>query len=148
MASSYHCVWSIIGCVLNTPQASIFDLPNLITDQPTTLHIATQLSQRIGRDRFALGRAQIFEALGGLLQFGIEAADAEPAQGCFHSVDNTSLLSDQIFALAVGSLAILILDCRDCDHLAVITFAAQPTEKGAFEQLGVKTVGFGAPVFT
>jgi hypothetical protein len=30
----------------------------------------------------------------------------------------------------------------------VITFAAQPTEKGAFEQLSVETVGLGAPVFT
>jgi hypothetical protein len=43
---------------------------------------------------------------------------------------------------------IFIPDCRDCDHLAVITFAAQPTEKGTFEQLGVETVGLGAPVFT
>jgi hypothetical protein len=58
------------------------------------------------------------------------------------------LLSDQTLALAVGSLGIFIFDCRDCDHLAVITFAAQPTEKGAFEQLGVETVGLGAPVFT
>jgi hypothetical protein len=30
----------------------------------------------------------------------------------------------------------------------VITFAPQPTEKGAFEQLSVETVGLGAPVFT
>ena len=30
----------------------------------------------------------------------------------------------------------------------MITFAAQPTEKGAFEQLSVETVGLGAPVFT
>ena len=30
-------------------QASILDLPNLITDQPTALHIAAQLSQRVGR---------------------------------------------------------------------------------------------------
>ncbi len=46
------------------------------------------------------------------------------------------------------SLGIFILDCRDCDHLAVLMFAAQPTEKGAFEQLSVETVGLGAPVFT
>jgi hypothetical protein len=43
---------------------------------------------------------------------------------------------------------IFIPDCRDCDHLAVIRFAAQPTEKGTLEQLGVETVGLGAPVFT
>jgi hypothetical protein len=39
--------------------------------------------------------AQIFKAPGGLLQLGIEAADAEPDQRCFHSVDNPSLLSDE-----------------------------------------------------
>src|SRR6516162_10414422 len=129
-------------------QASILDLPNLITDQPTALHIAAQLSQRVGRYWLVLGRAQIFKALGSLFQFGIEAPDAEPAQRCFHPVDNTSSLSDETFALAVGSLGILIRDCRDCDHLAVITFAAQPTEKGAFEELGIEAVGLGAPVFT
>src|SRR5712671_353553 len=41
---------------------------------------ANMLSQRVGRYWLALRRAQIFEALGGLLQFGIEAADAKPAQ--------------------------------------------------------------------
>jgi hypothetical protein len=108
--------------------------------------VTTQLSQSIGRYWFLLGRAQIFKARGGLLQLGIEAADAEPAQRCFHSVDNPSLLSDETLALAVGPLGIFVLDCRDRDHLAVITLAAQPAEKDAFEQLGVETVGLGAPM--
>ena len=43
-------------------------------------------------------------------------------------------------------LAIFVLNCRDSDHLAVITLAAQPTKKGAFEQLGVEPAGLGAPV--
>src|SRR5260370_30280613 len=55
--------------MLDTFQASILDLPNLITDQPTALHIATQLSQRVGRYWLAPGRAQIFKALGGVLHF-------------------------------------------------------------------------------
>jgi hypothetical protein len=38
-------------------------------------------------------------------------------------------------ALAVGPLAIFVLNCRDCDHLAMITLTAQPAKKGAFEQL-------------
>ena len=41
---------------------------------------------------------------------------------------------------------ILILHRRDLDHLAVITLAAQPAEKGAFEQLRVETVSLGAPM--
>src|SRR6476619_3366008 len=46
----------------------------------------------------------------------------------------------------VGPLGILVLGCRDRHHLAVITLAAQPAEKGAFEQLGVEPIGLGAPV--
>src|SRR4029453_15965124 len=102
------------------------------------------LTQRIGRNWFVLGRAQICQPPGGLLQLGIEAADAEPDQRCFHSVDNPGLLSDKTLTLAVGPLGIFLLDCRDHDHLAVITLAAQPAEKNAFEQLGVETVGLGA----
>src|SRR5271154_3410029 len=48
--------------------------------------------------------------------------------------------------LAVGPLGILVLHCRDRDHLAVITLAAQPAKKGAFEQLGVEPVSLGAPM--
>src|SRR5216684_2935180 len=106
---------SITGRLLHTLQASLLDLADLITDEPPALHVAMQLSQRVGRYWFALGRAQIFKAPGGLLQLGIEAADAQPDQRCFHSVDNPSLLSDEALALAVG-------------------------------QLGVETVGLGAPV--
>src|SRR5437773_8898008 len=51
-------------------------------------------------------------------------------------VDDPTLLSDEALALAVGPLAICVLNCRDCDHLAVMTLAAQPAEKDAFEQLG------------
>ena len=36
--------------------------------------------------------------------------------------------------------------CRDRHHLAVITLAAQPAQKSAFEQLGVEPIGLGAPV--
>src|SRR5262249_20670122 len=48
--------------------------------------------------------------------------------------------------LAVGPLGILVLHCRDLDHLAVITLATQPAKKGAFEQLGVEPVSLGAPM--
>jgi hypothetical protein len=50
------------------------------------------------------------------------------------------------FALAVGALGILILECRDGCHFAVLPFAAQPTQKGAHEVLGVEAVGLGPPV--
>jgi len=40
---------------------------------------------------------------------GLKAADAQPDQRCFHSVDNPSLLSDEALALAVGPLGIFVL---------------------------------------
>jgi hypothetical protein len=76
-------VWSITGRLLETLQASVLDLPDLITDEPPAHHVATQLSQGVGRDRFALGGAQAVKAFGGLLQLGIEAADAEPINAAF-----------------------------------------------------------------
>ena len=99
-----HRAWSITGRLLHTLQASLLDPADLITDEPPSLHVAMQLSQRVGRYWFALGRAQIFKAPGGLLQLRIEAADAKPDQRCFHSVDNPSLLSNEALALAVGPL--------------------------------------------
>src|ERR1700704_4725981 len=138
---------SITGRLLDTLQALLLNLPDLIIDEPPPLHVATQLSQCVGRDWLALRRVQAVKARGGPFQLRIEAADAEPNQRCLHSVDDPASLSDEAVMLAVGPLGILVLHCRDLDHLAVITLTAQPTEKGAFEQLGVEAIGLGAPVF-
>src|SRR5882724_265335 len=58
----------------------------------------------------------------------------------------TIRLCSPTLVLAVGPLGIFVLGCRDRHHLAVITLAAQPAEKRAFEQLGVEPIGLGAPV--
>ena len=106
---AHHYLWSITGRWLETLQASVLDLPYLITDEAPAHHVATQLSQGVGRDRLALGGAQAVKAFSGLLQLGIEAADAEPDQRCFHSVDDPTLLSDEALVLAVGPLGIFVL---------------------------------------
>src|SRR6187402_3702812 len=137
---------SITGRLLETLQTCFLDLPDLIIDEPSAFHVATQLSHCVGRDRLALRRTQTVKALGGPFQLGIESADAEPNQRCLHSVDDPTSLSDEAVMLAVGPLGILVLHCRDLDHLAVITLTAQPAEKGAFEQLSVETVSLGAPM--
>src|SRR6516225_323784 len=79
--------------------------------------------------------AQAVKARGGPLQLRIEAA-----------VDDPTLLSNEAVMLAVRPLGILVLHCRDLDYLAVITLAAQPAKKRTFEQLGVESVSFGAPM--
>src|SRR5260370_41694456 len=125
------------GGLCDTFEAVLLKRPDLIIDEPSALHVATQLSQCVGRDWLASRRVQAVKARGGPFQLRIEAADAEPNQRCLHSVDDPTSLSDEAVMLAVGPLGILVLHRRDLDHLAVITLAAQPAEKGAFEQLGV-----------
>ena len=137
---------SITRRLFDPLQARFLDLPDLIADEPSALHVATQLGLRVGRDRLALRRAQAVKTPGGPFQLGIEAADAESNERRLHSIDDPTSLSDEAVTLAIGPLCILVLYCRDRDHLAVITLAAQPAEKGAFEQLGVETIGLGAPV--
>src|SRR5262249_23185217 len=78
--------------LLKMLQACLLDLPNLIADKPSALHVAPQLSQRVRRDRLALRRSQTVKAPDGPFQFGIESADAQPNQRCLHSVDNPTLL--------------------------------------------------------
>src|SRR5262249_29630988 len=124
-------------------QAFLLDLPNLIADKPSALHVAPQLSQRVRRDRLALRRSQTVKAPDGPFQFGIESADAQPNQRCLHSVDNPTLLADE--ALAARALGILLmwgsrLPCSDYAR------RAQPAEKSTFEQLGVETVGLRSPM--
>src|SRR6516225_11489250 len=46
----------------------------------------------------------------------------------------------------LGRFGIFVLDCRNRDHPAVITLAAQPAQKGAFEQLGVESVSLRPPM--
>src|SRR4051794_37262437 len=63
------------------------------TGQPR--QVATELVQRIRRDRHIPGRAQAFEPLWRLAQLRLEAADAEPNQGTLHPVDDARALADQ-----------------------------------------------------
>src|SRR5262249_36031172 len=78
----------------------------------------------------------------------VEAADTEARQGRLDAVDDTTDLANKGLVLTAGPLGILLRERRDCCHLAVIPFPAQPAEKGTLEELGVEPVGLGAPVLT
>ena len=52
----------------------------------------------------------------------------------------------RLLTLAAGPPGILLGNRRDRHHLAVITLASEPSEKGAFQELGVETIRFGTPV--
>jgi len=63
-----------------------------------------------------------------------------------HAVDDRGLLANQGLVFAVGTLGILILKRGDRGHLAVLSLAAQPAEKGAPQAPNIEPVGLGAPV--
>ena len=42
---------------------------------------------------------------------------------------------------------VLLLDGRDCYHAAMALLAAQPTEKGAHQEFGIKAIGLRTPMF-
>ena len=66
----------ITGRLFDTFQTRLLNLPDMVTDEPSTLHVATQLSLSVGRDRLALRCTQAVKARGGPFQLRIEAADA------------------------------------------------------------------------
>ena len=121
-------------------QAPLLDLSYLLGNELLPLHVAAQFRKRIGRDRLALGRARALQTFRRLLEFGVEVTDPKPRQGRLDAVDDAGLLLNEGLVLAVGALGIFLLKRRDGGHLAVITLAAQPAEKGAFELLAVEPV--------
>src|SRR5438552_3730797 len=58
---------------------------------------------------------------------------AEASEIGLYAVHNARAFPDQALALAARAPCILILDCRDRSHAAVLRLTAQPAEKGALE---------------
>src|SRR5262249_60211943 len=101
---AHHGVWSIIGRLLKMLQACLLDLPNLIADKPSALHVAPQLSQRVRRDRLAPRRSPTVQAPDGPFPFGVVSAEGPPNQRCLHSVDNPTFPADEGLPLAARAL--------------------------------------------
>ncbi len=65
-------------------KASSLDVPDLTAEEPAALHVVLEFSQRVGRDRFAVGRAQAVEAFDGLLlHSGLEPRLPSRARAAF-----------------------------------------------------------------
>ena len=91
--------------------------------------------------RFALGRAQPFQPLCCRAQGRREAADAEPCERALDPIADARALTDQVLALAAGPLGVFLFQARDRGHAAVFALAAQPAEKGPFQQRRVEPIG-------
>src|SRR5215467_10321179 len=136
----------MLGCLLQTLEPRRLNLAYLVHDEPPAFHVALQFGERIGRNGFAFGGADVYQALRSLLQLGVEIADAEPCQGRLHAIDDASSLANESLVLTVGSFGILLRKRRNGSHLAVIPLAAQPAEKGAFQAADIEPIGLGTPV--
>ena len=65
-------------------------------------------------------------------------------QQCLDPVLDAQLLLHEALALAVRSLAVLLLGCRHAHHAAHLSVAAQPGREHAQHTLSVEPVGFGS----
>ena len=132
---------SLIGLLPQPFEARGFDLADLIVDQAQPGQVAAQLGQRVGRQRHALGRAQLLEPLGRLAQTRLEAANAQPSQRALHPVADARALADQGLPFTARPFGVLLREAGDRHHAAMAAFAAQPAEKGALQQRGVQAIG-------
>ena len=136
----------VLGGLLQPLEARRLELRDLLPHEPQPRHVAAQLGERVRRQRRAFRRAQRRQALRGLAQGRLEAADAQAGQGALHPVHDPGALADEPLPLAARALGVLLLEGRDRGHAAVVRLAAQPAQEGALEQLGVEPVGLGPPV--
>src|SRR6516164_7638315 len=129
-------------------EARRLDLPDLLGKQAQSRHLASQLRQRVRRHRFPLWCAQPLELLRGRTQGCFEAADAEPCKRAFNPVANARALADELFAVAARPFGVFLFQARDRCHAAVFPLAAQPAEKGSFQQCRVEPIGLRPAMFT
>ena len=79
-------------------------------------------------------------------QSRLEVPDTQPGEATLHPVHDTRALADQVLALAVRALGILLLKRRDRDHAAMIRLAAKPADEDALEQLSVEPIRLRPPM--
>ena len=137
----------VCGSLLQPFDPGLLDLFDLIPHKAQARQIAAQLGQRIGRQGGPLRRTHRLQALRRGAEARLEAPDAETDQRAFDPVHEPGALADQGLPLAARALGILLVQGRDGRHAAVVRLAAQPTQKGTLEQLGVEPVRLGPPVF-
>jgi len=82
-----------------------------------------------------------------LAQGWSEVTNAEPGQGALHAVHKPRAFPDQALALPIGPLGVLFGNRRYAHHAAMASFATQPPQEPALEQLGVESIGLCPAMF-
>jgi hypothetical protein len=130
--------------LLQPLRTRLLNLLDLVHDEPQAGHVAPKFEQRVGRERHPLGRTKHCETVRGVAQRRLEGSNPEADQAPLHPVDKARALTDEPLALTVRALGILLRQRRNRGHVAMIWFAAQPTDEDAFEQPGVESICFRA----
>jgi hypothetical protein len=143
---THHLLGALLGRLFQLTHAGPLDLFDLVLDEPKARHVAAQLAKRVRWHRHVLRRTQRLETLRRIAQFWIEAPDAETGQTGFQPAHDACALADQVLALAVRALGILLRLRCDRDHATMIPLAAQPADKHPLEHLTVEPVRLRPPM--
>ena len=54
----------------------------------------------------------------------LEIANTQTNETCFHSIDDGSLLADQVLPLAIWASRVFLVERRDRRHVTMIRFAS------------------------
>ena len=123
-------------------RTGLLNLLDLVHDEPQAGHVATKFEQRVRRERHPLRGPQRCETVRRVAQSRLEGPNPEADQTPLHPVDQARALPDEPLALTVRALGILLRQCRNGRHVAVVGFAAQPAEEDTFEQSRVEAICF------
>src|SRR6516162_3388947 len=117
------------------------DLLDLLLDEAQTIHVAPQLGQRVRRHRSTLRCLQCLQLPGRLSQVRPEAANAEPGEISFHSVDEAGDLLHKVFALTARSPCVLVCDCGPRSQPRKARLRSSVSSRSVFARLCSRDTG-------
>src|SRR5262249_11840519 len=124
-----------------------FDLLDLLLGEAQAVHVAPQLGQCVRWQCCAFRRLQCLQLPRRSSQVRAEASNPEPGKIGLYSVHEARGLLHKVLALSARSPCVLVCNCGDRSHAAVLWFTAQPAEKSALEELGIETIGLRPSMF-
>src|SRR5215203_3134140 len=138
-----HDMRLFLRSLLQALRTGLLNLFDLVHDEPQAGHVATKFEPRVRRERHPLGGPQRCETVRRVAQGRLERPNPEADQAALHPVDQARALTDEPLALTARALGILLRQCWNGYHVAVIGLAAQPAEEDAFEQSRVEAICLG-----
>src|SRR3982751_4209603 len=138
-----HDMRLVLRSLLQPLRTGRFDLLDLVHDEPQAGPVATKFEQRVGREWHPLGGPKRCETVRGVAQRRLEGSNPEADQAPLHPIDQARAFTNELLALTVRALGILLRQRRYRRHVTVIGFTAQPADEDTFEQSRVEAICLG-----